>query len=126
MPNAPGLAHDPWVQMQHHQPPGDGTIGVEAVEPPAPKPVDFVDMPPADSPGKSVDAEVEEDEFHNHAVLVEDDENENNSDPVAIFLVAPAADIRKLRLFAGPYPLRTAHRAHRHRCGGRHLPIPML
>src|SRR6516162_6698961 len=47
VPDAPGLAHDPRVQMQHHQPPGGRTVGIEAVKPLAPQQVDFVDRPPA-------------------------------------------------------------------------------
>src|SRR4051812_7387317 len=60
------------------------------------------------------------------AVLVEHGENAKNPDPIAVFVVAPAADIGELRLVAGPHPLGTAHWAHRHRCPGRHFPIPML
>jgi hypothetical protein len=31
MADAPGLAHDPRVQMQHHQPPGGRAVGIEPV-----------------------------------------------------------------------------------------------
>src|ERR1700675_334494 len=47
MPDAPGLADDPRMQMQHHQPPGGGAVGVEAVEPLAPEEVHLVDGPAA-------------------------------------------------------------------------------
>jgi hypothetical protein len=47
MPDAPGLAHDPRVQVQHHQPPGGRAIGIEPVKPLAPQEVDFVDRAPA-------------------------------------------------------------------------------
>src|SRR5271165_4287499 len=47
MPDTPGLAHDPRVQMQHHKPAGDGTVGIEPVEPLAPQEVDFADCAPA-------------------------------------------------------------------------------
>src|SRR5262249_62074769 len=43
MPNAPGLAHDPWVQMQYHHSSGGRAVGIEAVKPLAPQQVDFVD-----------------------------------------------------------------------------------
>src|SRR5438067_11657051 len=47
MANAPGLADDPGVQMQYHQPPGGRAIGIEPVKPLAPQQVDFVDRPPS-------------------------------------------------------------------------------
>src|SRR6516225_2530110 len=47
MPDTPGLAHDPRVQMQYHQPPGGRAVGIEPVEPLAPQQVDFVDRTPA-------------------------------------------------------------------------------
>ncbi len=37
-------------------------------------------------------------------VLVQQIEDPENADPVAVFVVAPAADIGKLRLVAGPQP----------------------
>jgi hypothetical protein len=44
VPDAPRLAHDPRVQMQHHHSPGGGTVDTEAVEPLAPEQVGFVDL----------------------------------------------------------------------------------
>jgi len=43
MPDAPGLAHYPRVQMQHHHSPGSRAIGIEPVKPLAPQQIDFVD-----------------------------------------------------------------------------------
>ena len=43
MPDAPRLAHDPRMQMEHHQPSGGGAVGIETVEPLTPQEVDFVD-----------------------------------------------------------------------------------
>ena len=60
------------------------------------------------------------------AVLVQHGEDAEDPDPVAIFVVAVAADVGELRLVAGPQPLGTAHRAHRQRRTGRHLPVPVL
>ena len=36
MPDAPRLAHDPRMQMEHHKASGIGTIGIETIEPLAP------------------------------------------------------------------------------------------
>src|SRR5215471_11362494 len=47
VPDTPGLAHDPRVQMQYHQPRGGRAIGIEPVEPLAPQQIDFADRPPA-------------------------------------------------------------------------------
>src|SRR5215472_13992808 len=47
MPDAPRLAYDPRVQMQYHQPPGGGAVGIKPIEPLAPQQVDFVDRAPA-------------------------------------------------------------------------------
>src|SRR3954452_23982553 len=47
VPDAPGLAHDPWVEVQYHHPPGGGAVGIEPVEPLAPQQGDLVDSPPA-------------------------------------------------------------------------------
>ena len=46
MPDAPRLAHDPRVQVQHHQPSGRRAVGVQTVEPLAPQQVDLVDGAP--------------------------------------------------------------------------------
>ncbi len=46
MPDAPRLAYDPRVQVQHHQPSGGRAIGVQTVEPLAPQQVDLVDGAP--------------------------------------------------------------------------------
>jgi hypothetical protein len=58
--------------------------------------------------------------------FVEHGEDAKNPDPVAVFVVAPAADIGELRLVAAPQPLGTAQRTYRQRRPRRHLPIPML
>ena len=237
VPDAPGLAHDPRMQMQHHQPPGGRAVGIKPVEPLAPQQVDFVDRAPAvqvdvvvveigvdaervelaglrrhpvgllviapvadianafggeqvrgvrrlleigagpadraragrpldrrdrgadivallvfghadmdDAPARQpvrdelgaallallderrivVGHRLVEREGRRDAVFVQHGENAKNPDPVAVFVVAPAADIGELRLVTGPHALGTAHRAHRHRRAGRHLPIPML
>ena len=47
MPDAPRLAHDPRMQVQHHQPSGGRAVGVQTVEPLAPQQVDLVDGAPA-------------------------------------------------------------------------------
>jgi len=60
------------------------------------------------------------------AILVQHCQDAKDADPVAVFVVAVTADIGKARLVTGPYPLRTAHWAHRERGTCRHLPIPML
>jgi hypothetical protein len=59
-------------------------------------------------------------------VFVEHVQDAEDADAVAVFVVAVAADIGKLRLVAGPEPLGAAHRAHRNGRPRRHLPIPML
>ena len=46
MPDAPRLAHDPRVQVQHHHPSGGRAVGVQTVEPLAPQQVDLVDGAP--------------------------------------------------------------------------------
>src|SRR6516225_2125542 len=43
MPYAPRLAHDPRVQMEHHQPSGGGAIGIKTIEPLTPQQVDLID-----------------------------------------------------------------------------------
>src|SRR5271169_2937594 len=43
MPDAPWLAHDPRMQMEHHQTSGGRAVGVQPVEPVAPQQVDLVD-----------------------------------------------------------------------------------
>src|SRR6516164_6993444 len=43
MPDAPRLAHDPGMQMEHHQPSGGGAVGIKTVEPLAPQQVDLID-----------------------------------------------------------------------------------
>src|ERR1700730_18227290 len=43
MPDAPWLAHDPWMQMEHHQAAGGGAVGVKTIEPLAPQQIDLVD-----------------------------------------------------------------------------------
>src|SRR6516165_5659036 len=60
------------------------------------------------------------------AVFVEHCEDAKDPDPIAVLVVAVAADVRKVRLVSGPYPLRATHWAHRQRGAFRHLPIPML
>src|ERR1700730_13961524 len=47
MPDAPRLAHDPGMQMEHHQPSGGRSIGIKTIEPLAPQQVDLVDGPAA-------------------------------------------------------------------------------
>jgi hypothetical protein len=47
MTDAPRLAHDPRMQVQHHQPSGGRAVGIETVEPLAPQQVDLVDRAPA-------------------------------------------------------------------------------
>src|ERR1700730_16019582 len=63
-------------------------------------------------------------ESRRDAVLIQHGENTKNPDPVAVFVVAVAADIGELRLIAGPHPLGAAQLAHRPRRTFRHLPIP--
>jgi hypothetical protein len=53
-------------------------------------------------------------EGRGNAVLVQHGENTKNPNPVAVFMIAVAADIRELRLVATPQPLGAAHRGHRH------------
>ncbi len=60
------------------------------------------------------------------AVFVEHGENAKDPDPVAVFVVAVAADVGKVRLVAAPQALGAAQRAHRQRRAGRHLPVPMF
>jgi hypothetical protein len=60
------------------------------------------------------------------AVFVEDGKDAEDPDPVAVFVVAVAADIGELRLVAGPHPLGAAQRAHRQRGAGRDIPVPVL
>src|ERR1700730_959870 len=61
-------------------------------------------------------------------VLVQHDEDAKDPDPIAILVVAIAADIRKevARRISAPQPLGTAKRAHRQRGAVRHLPVPVL
>src|SRR5215471_12931194 len=47
MPDAPRLAHDPGMQMEHHQPADGDAVGIKTIEPFAPQEVDFVDRAPA-------------------------------------------------------------------------------
>jgi hypothetical protein len=47
------------------------------------------------------------------AVFVEQRQDAKNSDPVAVFVLAPATGIGELRLVAALQPLGTAERAYR-------------
>src|SRR5438132_3604794 len=47
MPDAPRLAHDPRMQMEHHQASRCGAIGIKTIEPLAPQQIDLVDRPAA-------------------------------------------------------------------------------
>src|ERR1051326_5425739 len=47
VPDAPGLAHDPRMQVQDHHPPGVRSVGINAVKPLAPQQVYFIDRAPA-------------------------------------------------------------------------------
>ena len=60
------------------------------------------------------------------AVFVEHGEDAENPDPVAVFVVAVAADVGELRLVTAPQPLGASRRAHRERRSRRHLPVPMF
>src|SRR5712672_3887205 len=43
VPDTPRLAHDPRMQMEHHQASGGGAVGVKTIEPLAPQEIDLVD-----------------------------------------------------------------------------------
>src|ERR1700689_2601789 len=47
VPDAPRLAHDPGMQMKHHQASRGRAAGVEPIKPVPPQQVDFVDGAPA-------------------------------------------------------------------------------
>ena len=86
VPDAPGLAHDPRMQVQHHHPSGGRAVGIEPVEPLAPQQVDLVDGPAA------VQMDVIVVEIRVHA--------ERDSSfpglrrhPVGLLVVAPVADV---------------------------------
>src|SRR4051794_3589701 len=85
MPDAPGLADDPGVQMQDHHPPGAGAVSVETVEPLAPQQIDFVDRPSA------VQVDVIVVEILRYAERVEFAGPRRH--PVGLLVVAPVADI---------------------------------
>ena len=115
MPDAPRLAHDPRVQVQHHHPSGGRAVGVQPVEPLAPQPVDLVDG----APPVQVDVVVVE-------VCIDPERIELaglRRHLVGLLVVAPVADVadafrgeqvggvrRLLEVWAGP--------AHRARAGG--------
>src|SRR5216684_6794079 len=65
VPDAPRLAHDPRMQMQHHQASGGRAVGIEAIEPLAPQEVDLVDRAAA------VDVDVVVVEIRIHAERVQ-------------------------------------------------------
>src|SRR5215831_13054741 len=85
MPDAPGLARNPRVQMQYHQPPGRRAVGIKAVEPLAPQQVDFVDRTPA------VQVDVVVVEIGADAERVELASLRRH--PVGLLVIAPVADI---------------------------------
>src|SRR5271168_907950 len=60
------------------------------------------------------------------AVLIQHGEDAKDPDTVAVLVVAVAADVGKVWLVSAPQGLRAAHRAHRQRRTGRHLPVPVL
>src|SRR6266446_4389406 len=239
MPDAPWLAHDPWMQMEHHQASGGGAVGVKTIEPLAPQQIDLVDGAAAvevDVIVVEIRVDTERVEFPGlwrhlvgllvvapvahvadtfgreevggvrrllkvgagpadralaggpldrldrgadvlallvlgHAdmddaaareavrdelgvallalldqkrvvvgdglverqgwgdpVSVQHGKDAENPDPVAVFVVAVAADIRKevARRISAPQPLGTAKRAHRQQGAFRHLPVPVL
>jgi hypothetical protein len=85
VPDAPGLAHDPGVQVKNHRPSRGRAVGVEAVEPFAPQQIDLVDRAAA----VQVDVVVVEigvdPERIELAVL--------RGHPVRLLVVAPVADV---------------------------------
>jgi len=60
------------------------------------------------------------------AELIQHGKNAKDPDPIAVFVVAVAADIRKCRLVAGPQALGAAHGAHGKWGAWRDLPVPVL
>ena len=47
VPDTPGLAHDPRMQVQHHHASRGSAVGVQTIEPVAPQQVDLVYGPAA-------------------------------------------------------------------------------
>src|SRR3954447_12601876 len=89
MPDAPGLADDPGVQMQHHHPPGRRAVGIKTVEPLAPQQAGFVDRPPA------VQVDIIVVEILRYAERIEFAALRRH--PVGLLVVAPVADIANAR-----------------------------